>query len=211
MPRISLLPLREKTKGLWISGPREKTNPAYLRRNRGIHLLRETELRSRNGTTADAAIAGAHSLFRFNDIRYQGDSTILYKAAVSIDTGYDGTPLEFAASEPRTGTDAEYLFVSGGGMLTKVDTSGTVTQWGIDPPSSGDWGTSVGDGSSEESEDATTVFDPQEKTLAASTTGANWSAAGDIDFILVRTGYISPSGSMVCTNVIQSESESDES
>ena len=88
MPRISLLPLGSKNKGLWVSGPREKTSQDFLRRNKGINLLRETELRSRNGTTADAAIAAAHSLTKFNDVRFQGATTVLYKNAVSVDTGY---------------------------------------------------------------------------------------------------------------------------
>jgi hypothetical protein len=66
-------------------------------------------------------------LFRFNDIRFQGATTVLYRNAVSISTGYDGTPLEFAASEPRSGTDDRYLFVAGGGKLEKVDVGGVAT------------------------------------------------------------------------------------
>lgn len=207
MARVSLIPLKQKNKGLWISGPREKTGIDYLRRNRGINLLRETELRSRNGTTADASISAAHSLTKFNDVRYQGATTILYKAGSSIDTGYDGTSLEFAASEPRTGTDAEYLFVSGGGKLRKVDTSGTVTQWGISPPSSGNWGTSVG--GNEESEDSITVFDPQEKTIAVTNSTANWT----IGFqrkpgsLRVVTGQINPSGVLLCADTLGIETE----
>lgn len=198
MPRISLLPSRDKNKGLWVSGPRERTSPEHLRRNRGIHILRENELRSRNGTTADVSIAAAHSLTKFDDVRFQGATTVLYRNGVSADTGYNGTPLEFAISEPKTGTDAEYLFVSGGGKLRKVDTSGNVTQWGISPPSSGSWGVSVG--GNEEAETATTVFDPQEKTIAATTATTNWFAVGDVlsNQVTVQTGFISPSGSMVC-------------
>lgn len=197
MPRISLLPLEQRNQGLWISGPREKTPAAYMRRNRGSHLLREHEVRSRNGTTADAAVAAAHSLHKFNSVRFQGATTVLYRNAVSIDTGYDGTPLEFSASPPRTGTVAEYLFVSGGGKLRKVDTSGTVTQWGISPPTTGAWGASVG--GAEEAETATTVFDPQEKTIALTNATTNWFAVGSVTSAspFLSTGQENASGFMV--------------
>lgn len=197
MPRVSLLPLDQKCKGLWASGPRDKVPQNYMRRNQGTHLLREQEIRSRNGTTAGPAIAAAHSLTKYNDVRFQGATTVLYRNAVSIDTGYNGTPLEFSVSEPLTGTDAEYLFVSGGGKLRKVDTSGTVTQWGISPPSSGNWGASIG--GAEEKEDEVTVFDPQEKTIASTLSTSNWFAVGSTNGqITVETGFISPSGTMLC-------------
>jgi len=122
-------------KGLWVSGPRDRTPADALRRARGVHSIRERQLRSRNGSTADAAIAAAHSLFKFNAIRFQAASTFLYRNAVQISSGLDGTALSFVASEPRSGTNARYLFLAGGGKLEKVDTSGTVTKWGIAAPS----------------------------------------------------------------------------
>ena len=210
MPRISLLNLDDKEKGLWVSGPRDKTPEGHLRRNRGVNLLREREVRSRTGTTADAAVAAAHSLTKFDDVRFQGATTVLYKNAVSIDTGYDGTPLTFQSSEPRTGTDAEYLFVSGGGKLTKVDTSGTVTQWGIDPPAAGSWGASVG--GNEEADDAVTVFDPQETTVVATNTTTGWISFGDkrSGLTLVQ-GKENPSGIMVCQTAVDQGTEEQES
>lgn len=166
MARINLLGFKgDKHKGLWISGPRERTPETHLRRLTGIHSLRERELRSRNGTTVDETIAAAHSLIRFNDIRYQAATTILYKAGVSVSTGYDGTPLEFDVSEPRSGTAAEYLFVSGGGKLEKIDTAGTVTQWGIDRPDAGNWGTTVGDAGTGEDDNEITVGTAQTTVL----------------------------------------------
>jgi len=145
MARVSLLyPDGEAHRGMWVMGPRERTPKTHLRRLTGVESILQAELRTRNGTTEDAAIAAAHSLHRFNDIRYQGATTVLYKAGVSLDTGYDGTPLEFDVSEPRVGTAAEYLFVSGGGKLRKVETDGTVSQWGIDPPEGGNWDAAVG-------------------------------------------------------------------
>lgn len=210
MPRMHLIPLNNKNKGLWIVGPREKTNSDYLRRNEGIHLLRETELRSRSGTTADAAIAAAHSVFKYNSIRYQGATTVLYKNAVSVDTGYNGTPLEFSVSEPRTGTNSQYLFVSGGGQLRKVDASGTATQWGISPPSAGVWGTSVG--GSEEAITAVTVVDPQEKTIALTTSTNNWSASGDTGGAgpSAISGQNNPTGVMICIQAEEQGSQEQE-
>jgi hypothetical protein len=166
MARVNLLGFKgDKHKGLWVMGPREKTPETHLRRLTGVHSLRERELRSRNGTTVDATIAGAHSLTRFDDVRFQGATTVLYKAGVSISTGFDGTPLEFDVSEPKSGTAAEYLFVSGGGKLEKVDTAGTVTQWGIDPPDAGDWGVTVGGSGTGESDSEVTVGTAQTKVL----------------------------------------------
>jgi hypothetical protein len=98
----------------------------------------------------------------------------LYRASSAILTGLDGTPLTFAVSEPRSGTNAEYLFVSGsasGGRLKKVDTSGIVTNWGIAAPASGAWAT---EGESDASTEVT-VTAPQSNnynsTFFSSTSG----------------------------------------
>lgn len=210
MPRISLIPLKEKSKGLWMTGPREHTGPDYMRRNRAVHLLRERVIRSRTGTTADAAVAAAHSLHKFNDVRFQGGGTILYRNGVVADTGYDGTRLTMQTSEPRTGTDLEYLFISGGGKLRKVDTSGTVTQWGIDPPTAGNWGASIG--GNEETDTAVTVFDPQESTIASTASTSNWIALGGVtpDSPEVLTGQINPTGSMICATINESDTQQQE-
>ena len=209
MPRISLIPLNEKNRGLWITGPREHTDPNYLRRNQGVHLLRERVIRSRTGTTADALIAAAHSLHKFNDVRFQGASTILYRNGIMLDTGYDGTRLTMQTSEPKTGTDLEYLFVSGGGKLRKVDTSGTVTQWGIDAPAAGIWGASIG--GSEENTNAVTVFDPQETTVAATTSTSNWFAFGAApQGVRAVSGQENPSGIMICAETVESGTEQQE-
>lgn len=210
MPRISLIPLNEKNRGLWITGPREQTDPNYLRRNQGAHLLRERVIRSRTGTTSAALIAAAHSLHKFNDVRFQAAGTILYKNGVVLDTGYDGTRLTMQTSEPRTGTDAEYLFVSGGGKLRKVDTAGTVTQWGIDAPSTGNWGASIG--GTEENTNAVTVVDPQERTIAPTTSASDWFAFGvtPSGSFTVEVGQQNPSGSMICAIASESESQSQE-
>ena len=199
MPRVSLLDFdADKHRGLWIAGPRERTPRTHMRRLTAIHSIRERLLRTRDGSVTDVAVANAHSLARFDDVRFQGDGVNLRRAGVIIDSGQDGTPLEFEVSEPRTGTDAEYLFVAGGGSLIKVDTAGVVTQWGIDPPTGTDWNITVGTG---EDSDQVTVADPQEKQIVDSTVVTNWTAS-DADGTLVGTivteDVLTPSGSAVC-------------
>lgn len=199
MPRTSLLDFNgEKHKGLWVSGPRERTPRSHMRRLTAIHAIRERLLRTRNGSITDVAVGAVHSLTRFDDVRFQGDGVNLRRAGVIINSAQDGTPLEFEVSEPRTGTDAEFLFVAGGGALIKVDSTGTVTNWGIDPPSGSGWNITIGTG---EDDDEVTVVDPQEKTFASTTVTTGWSsffngnaAAPFLDTNLIPT----PSGSAVC-------------
>lgn len=206
MARVNLLNFNDRPhKGLYIAGSRERTPPSHMRRLTAVHAIRERILRTRNGTEVDATIAAAHSLGRMNDVRFQGATTVLYRNGVSIDTAYDGTPLEFEASNPRTGTAAEYLFVSGGGKLRKVDTTGTVTQWGIDPPSGGNWDAAGGTG---ETEEETTVIDPQETTIALTNSTSGWSHAATADagsgtVTLVTAGVLSASGFAVKDTAVQ--------
>lgn len=211
MPRVNLISLEQRHEGIWIAGPREKTPTTHLRRGRGLHAINERELRVRNGTVTDVAIAQAHSLTRFNDIRFQAAFAVLYRNAVSISTGLDGTPLTFVSSEPRAGTDAEYLFHAGGGRLEKVDTSGAVTGWGIAPPDSGPFGTSVGGNGELVDAAAAQVFDPQELVIVATSTTANWSSATGSPLSLI-TDAQSPTGNAICAieNATDDSEESDE-
>lgn len=204
MARVNLTNFRnENHKGLWVMGPRERTPGTHMRRLRAIHSIRDRELRSRNGTTVDATIAAAHSLTRFNDIRFQGATTILYRAGISIDTGYDGSPLEFDVSEPKSGVAAEYLFVSGGGKLRKVDTSGSVTQWGIDPPDDGNWGATIADAGTGESTSEVMVGTGQTKSIVPT----DGTYTGGVTFVsdifqlvsIETTDVLSASGSAYCT------------
>lgn len=120
-------------KGLWLEGAKEKTPPGYLRRARGIHHTNSRVLRSRAGSTADAAIANAHSLFRFSDVRFQAASTVLYRAGSSLVTGLSGNRLSFARMPPALGL-ADSLFFAEGSVLRKIDSGGTATNWGIAAP-----------------------------------------------------------------------------
>lgn len=203
MARVSLLDFSgEKHKGLWISGPRERTPRTHMRRLTAVHAIRERLLRTRNGSTTDVAVASVHSLTRFDDVRFQGDGVNLRRAGAIINSGQDGTPLEFEVSEPETATAAEFLFVAGGGALIKVDTTGAVTNWGIDPPAGTDWNITVGTG---EVTDEVTVIDPQERDIASTVVTTGWlgsftNANGTTTAIAVLdTSEIpTPSGSAVC-------------
>lgn len=199
----------EKNKGLWINGPRENVPKHFWRRNTGTHAIRERVLRSRDGTTIDSAVAAAHSLVRFDDVRFQAASGVLFRAGVTIATGLDGTPLEFVISEPRVGTDAEYLFYAGGGRLEKVDAAGVVSQWGIEPPTGGNWGTSPGGTGEDDTE--TTVVDPQERLIADTTTlrppdTSGWTAFPNAAFVSTDE-VLSPSGSAICFNLQEEEQD----
>lgn len=212
MPRFQLMLFSEdKNKGLWVNGPRENTPKNFWRRQTGSHAIRERELRSRDGTTVDTTVPIAHSLSRFDDLRFQAAGTSLFRSGVSISTGLDGTPLDLIVSEPRTGTDAEYLFHCGGGRLEKVDSAGVVTQWGIDPPAGGNWGTSPGGTGEDDTE--TIVIDPQEKTIVDTTTLTPAGTGGWFTFPASPGPFISTdnvqsaSGSAVCMNVVPEENE----
>lgn len=128
--------------GLWLTGAKEALPRGYLRRAKGVHHLRTTSLRSRWGSTKLFDLT-AHSLYRFNDVRFQGVGTVLHRDGSSILTGLDGNRLAFVAMPPTTETEvdetalADSLFVAGGGLMRKVDTAGAVTNWGIVKPPDG--------------------------------------------------------------------------
>ena len=114
---------------LWVPGGKDAGPLGRFRRLKGSHPVKTGTLRSREGSTLLASLS-AHSLFRFADSRFAGASTQLYRDGASIRTGLNGNRLAFVKMPPRPGV-ADYLFVSGGGSLFKVDSSGAVTNWGI--------------------------------------------------------------------------------
>lgn len=142
MGNIKLYDSSQLFSGLWITGSPEFMPKGKLRRAKGLHRLRTSTLRSRWGSTLLYSL-DAHSLFRFNDVRFQGAGTVLYRAGTSVLTGLDGTRLSFVKMPPTVDTDlsaiaiADHLFVTGGGLLRKVDSAGAVTNWGIAAPPNG--------------------------------------------------------------------------
>lgn len=113
-------------------GAQERMPAGTLRRATGIDAMKRHVLRSRPGSTLLYAV-GAHSLYRFADARFQGVGTQLFKNGVSIEMGFNGSRLRFMRMPPTVGV-VDYLFVTGGEHLVKVDAAGAVSKWGIDAP-----------------------------------------------------------------------------
>lgn len=134
--RIPLLQPGRLHRGLWLVGPREAMPEGALRRAVALHPTHEGAFKPRLGGSSDTSIAAAHSLYQFNGIRFQGATTVLYRNGSSLITGLDGTRLTFTPAPPGAG-QADSLFVCGGGSVDKVDTSGTVSEWGIAAPPDG--------------------------------------------------------------------------
>lgn len=124
--------------GLTVTGPATATRPNALRRARGLHETCINELRPASGNSSVKAGAGViHSITRFNDLRfYAVGSALLEVNAGSVLTGLNGSYLTLLRMPPGN-TQPDQLFVAGGGLLRKVSTGLTVTQWGIDPPPDG--------------------------------------------------------------------------
>jgi hypothetical protein len=118
--------------GLFLAGRKDRMPEGTLRRNKGLHPDSTTTMQSRNGSMFVKNL-NAHSLFEFNDLRFAGATTAFYRDGVSVKTGLTGDRLRFAKMPPTLGV-ADSLFVAGGGDLFKIDSSGTVSQWGIDAP-----------------------------------------------------------------------------
>src|SRR3990167_1473295 len=167
MSRVKLYDSEQLFSGLWLAGSPESMPKGGLRRAKGLHRLRTTTLRSRWGSTLIHSL-NAHSLFRFDDVRFQGVSTELYRAGVSILSGLDGTRLSFVKMPPTVDVDltvtpiADYLFVTGGGLARKVGSTGTVTNWGITAPPNGFTATKVAQKS---------------KTIDALSSAASWTGS----------------------------------
>ncbi len=139
MPRVRFV---DFSQGLFTEGRDESIPAGAMRRFKGMHPLSTTFARSRFGSTEIENLA-SHSLFRFDNKRYQGVTTTLRENGVSIKTGLDGTRLAFARMPSTVGV-VDSLFCAGGGDLFKVDTASTSTKWGIDAPADGIFTAAVG-------------------------------------------------------------------
>jgi hypothetical protein len=129
-------------RGLRLVGSEDAIPVGAFRRYVGVARESLGILEARPGSTLVTASA-AISLTRFNDVRFQATAAgTLLRAGSSILTGMDGNRLTFLMMPPSLEPDltataiADYLFVTGGGLLRKVDTAGTVTNWGIAKPTS---------------------------------------------------------------------------
>ena len=128
--------------GLYVPGDTDTIPDGALKRNRGLDATPTGTWRSRNGSTTLYEL-NAHSLYRFGDVRFQGAGTVLYRNGISIITGLNGQRLSFVRMPPTAGK-VDYLFVAGGGLPRKIDSSGNVTQWGITKPTYGSFAAGLG-------------------------------------------------------------------
>ena len=118
--------------GLYLEGRKDAIPENALRRGRGVHPDSTTILESRDGSTLSKSL-DAHSLGEFNDLRFQGSTTIFSRDGSSIKTGLTGDRLRMVKMPPTLGKQDSF-FIAGGGDLFKVAIDGTVTQWGINAP-----------------------------------------------------------------------------
>lgn len=121
--------------GLWVAGAPDTVPKGYLRRARGIHSVYNANIRSRDGDSTLYSLA-AHTLYRYDDARYQAADASLYKDNVLVLTGLSGNHVSFVRMPPTTGTK-DYLFLVDGVTPQKLSPGGVVSQWGIDAPPDG--------------------------------------------------------------------------
>lgn len=133
--RQALLDL-SKPMGLSVSGPTTGIAPTFLVRARGLHELCEHEYRLAPLDAVVLTRSGIHSITRFNDLRYVGAGTDVYRNGVSIFTNATSDVLTFQRIPPGN-TQPDQLFWSGGGRTRKSTSAGVVTNWGIDAPPNG--------------------------------------------------------------------------
>ena len=132
---IRRINLRRFDKGLWLVASPDEMPRGSLRRARGVYAIKTQSIKSRFGTSLVQSV-NATSITRYGDTYFYGVGSELYKGGTSIKSSLSGGTLHFTSMPPAAGIE-DYLFVTGGGELFKVDSSGSVTNWGIDEPSDG--------------------------------------------------------------------------
>ena len=119
---------------LVLSGGREQTGPAALRRASGVAPEATTSVWSRWGSNLLYNSITAIQLYYWNGARYAYDGAHLYKNGAVIVSGFNGGKLSFNSMPPQPGLP-DYLFILGGGVTPfKIDPSGGISNWGIVAP-----------------------------------------------------------------------------
>lgn len=129
---------RDFSRGLFLSGPREQIPEGFVRRGRGAPQVLTSSFRSRPGSTKLFDLA-AHSLFRFNGVRFAGVNNLLYRDGIQAATFAFATAnrLAFVPAPPVAG-QPDWLFITGHDPTgIKVSQAGQVEGWGIVPPLDG--------------------------------------------------------------------------
>jgi hypothetical protein len=113
----------------------------------------------------------AHSLYSFAGSRYAGVGDDLYRDGVRIiNGGLTGNRLSFVRMGPTIGVE-DYLFLTDGAHLFKVDDQGNVTNWGIAAPTGAPvLAKSTQDQRVVDNMDATTGWSASSGTLASDAT-----------------------------------------
>lgn len=172
--------LRRFNQGLWISPEETQIPDGALRRNRGAHPTKTSSLRTRNGMTLKYT-RNAHSISRFSDEWVWGASTVFGKENTELKTGLNGDRLSMVPMPPSPGME-DYLFISGGGSLFKVDPAGNVTNWGIEAPDTSLMSAAVATGKYK------TIDDMEDIGGLYDECDSRWTDADDLD----GTGIVLP-------------------
>ena len=115
---------RKFNQGLWVTPAEDEIPDGGLRRGRGVNAIKTSSIRSRTGLTTQHAL-NAHSIYRFGDVLHYGVGTNCYRAGVAIRAGLGGDALRFILMPPTTEI-ADYLFVTNGDELFKIDSAGKI-------------------------------------------------------------------------------------
>ena len=130
-----LINIRDLSRRLWLSGGRDTIPPNAMRRCVGAAPDPEPVVKSRWGSISRFFIRNVLAIASpLTTAHILSDGVNLYADSAIIDTGYNGGRPTFVKA-PVSLSSPNYIFVAGGGKLTKIDPQNNVTQWGITPPS----------------------------------------------------------------------------
>lgn len=127
--------IRSFSKRLWLASGRDQVPQGAMRRCSGAAQDPGESVYSRYGSSLLYPIGDVISLTKYNQVQYQYDGSTLYQAGFVKDTGYNGGRLTFVNAPPQEGVP-DYMFLTGGGKLKKLDPNGILTNWGIQNPPS---------------------------------------------------------------------------
>lgn len=129
--------------GLWLVGGREHVPQGMLRRATGMSHVRTVTALSRFGSQIIYGNEGATSITEYGDTQathrlvYGTNNGALFNGGVQVLPAgtFNTNRLSFTKGPPQlTFSATDYLFISNGGALFKMDTNGNVTNWGIAAP-----------------------------------------------------------------------------
>lgn len=140
------------SKGLWVLGGKDQTMPGFIRRAKGMHSVRQQNIRVRNGSTETVFLAVNPSLRPLNAILVAGGGAVIATpTAVYNGASLSGTPLYSGTVYDRPKVSIapfdEGLSTFTGTFISIPQDAFTVLQrridgsnlrsWGITKPSSG--------------------------------------------------------------------------